>query len=75
VDRNIETYSNAWVSLVQKMKIHEKDPYAKITFSSNPMDPLQGRLFPEVWIVPTWAYIEASTLDPHLVVLSSCLHV
>jgi hypothetical protein len=33
VDQNIEPYRNAWESLVQKMKVHEKDPHAKIKSS------------------------------------------
>ena len=53
VDNNIEPYNNAWASLVQKLKVHEKDPHAKIESSSNLMDPLQGCLLPKVWIVPT----------------------
>jgi hypothetical protein len=75
VDKNVEPYSNAWASLVQKMKVHEKDPHAKIDSSSNPMDPLQGGLLPKVWIVPTWEFAEALTLAPHLDVLPSHLHV
>jgi hypothetical protein len=54
-DLNIEPYRNAWASLVQKLKVHEKDPHAEIESSSNPMDSLQGFLLPEVWTVPTWA--------------------
>jgi hypothetical protein len=56
-------------------KIHEKAPHAEIESSSNPMDLLQGLLLPEVWIVPTWASAEASTLAPHLAVLPAQLHV
>jgi hypothetical protein len=74
VDQKIEPYKNAWESLVQKMKVHEKDPHSKIEFS-NPMDPQQGFLLLEVSIVTTWAFSEALTLDPHLDVLPAHLHV
>jgi hypothetical protein len=48
VDHKIEPNRNAWASLVQKMKVHEKAPHAEIKSSSNPMDSLQGYLLPEV---------------------------
>jgi hypothetical protein len=60
-------------SLVEKMKLNEKDPLADIDSSSNPMDPVQGFLRPEVWTVPTWAFTESLTMSPHLVVLPSHL--
>jgi hypothetical protein len=71
----IEPYRNAWESLVQKLKIHEKYPHDEINSSSNPMDPLQGFLLPELWIVPTWEFTEYLTLSPHLVVLLAHLYV
>jgi len=74
-DQNIEPYINAWESLVQKIKIHEKYPHAEIKSSSNPMDSLQGHLLLEVWIVPTWASTEAPSLDPHMDVIPTPLHV
>jgi hypothetical protein len=75
VDQNIEPYSNAWESLVQKVKLHEKDPHAKIKSSSNPKDPLQSHLLPEVWIVPTWEFSKSLIMTPHLVVLPLQIHV
>jgi hypothetical protein len=75
VDHKIEPYRNAWASLVQKMKVHEKDPHAEIESSSNPMYPLQGFLLPEVWIVPTWVFFEDLTMAPHLAILPTHLHV
>jgi hypothetical protein len=39
------------------------------------MDPLQGFLFPKVWIVPNWASAEALTLAPLLAILPTHLHV
>jgi hypothetical protein len=30
VDQNIEAYNNAWASLVQNMKVHDKDPHDEI---------------------------------------------
>jgi hypothetical protein len=75
VDQKIEPYSNEWESLVQKMKVHEKDIHAKMESSSNPKDPLQGFLLHEVLIVPTWAFAEALTLAPHLAVLPAHVHV
>jgi hypothetical protein len=45
-DQYINSYSNAWASQVLKLKIHEKDPHAEIESSPNPMDFLQGCLFP-----------------------------
>jgi hypothetical protein len=75
VDQNIEPYSNAWESLVQKMNLHEKDPHAKIKSSLNPKDPLQSRMLPEVWNMPTWEFVEALMMTPHLVVLPPQIHV
>jgi hypothetical protein len=74
VDQKIEPYINAWASLVQKLRVHEKDPHVDIE-SLNPMDPLQGFLLREVWIVPTWEFAEASTLAPHLVLLPTHMDV
>jgi hypothetical protein len=53
MNQKVEPYRNAWESLVQKLKLHEKDPHVEIESSSNKMDSLQGRMFPEVWIIPT----------------------
>jgi hypothetical protein len=75
VDQYIEPYSNAWASQVLKLKIHEKTPHAEIDSSSNPMDSLQHFLFAEVWSVPSWESIEASTLASYMDVLPSYFHV
>jgi hypothetical protein len=48
VDKKIETYNNAWTSLAQKLKVHEKAPHDEIESSLNPMDSLQGYLLPKV---------------------------
>jgi hypothetical protein len=50
-------------------------PHADIESSSNPMDPVQGFLLPEVCIVTTWEFVEELMLAPHLVVLPTHLHV
>jgi hypothetical protein len=42
------------------------DPHTQIYSSSDPLDPQQGLLHLEVWIVPTWE----SSLAPHLLVLN-----
>jgi hypothetical protein len=75
VDRKIEPYINAWASLVQKLKVHEKAYHAKIESSSKLMDSMQGRLLHEVWIVPTWESVEAQVLALHLAILPAQLHV
>jgi cell wall assembly regulator SMI1 len=74
-DQKIEPYRNAWASLVQNLKVHEKASHAEIESSSNPVDSLQGSLFPKVWIVPTWAYVEAPVLAPHMAVLLAQIHI
>ena len=57
------------------MKVREKAPHAEIESSSNPMDSLQGFLLPEVWSMPSWAYVEASTLASYMDVLPAYFHV
>jgi hypothetical protein len=57
------------------MKLHEKDPHAKIKSSSNPKDPLQSCMLPEVWNMPTWEFVEALMMSPHLIVLPHQIHV
>ena len=74
-DKKIEPYRNAWESQVLKIKVHEKAPCDKIESSSNPMNSLQGFLLPEVWYVPSWAYVEASTLASYLDVLPAYFHI
>jgi hypothetical protein len=74
-DQNIEPYRNEWASQVLKLKVHEKAHHVDIESSSNPMDSLQGYLFPEVLIVPSWESIEASSLAYYLVVLPAYFHV
>jgi hypothetical protein len=74
-DQNIEPYRNAWASLVHKLKVHDKVPHAEIESPLNTMDPLQGQLLHEVWIVPTWESTEALALATHLDVLHAQLHV
>jgi hypothetical protein len=71
LDQYIDPYSNAWASQVLKLKIHEKDPHAKIESSSNPMDSLQDFLLPKVCYVPSWASVEALVLASYLDVLPS----
>jgi hypothetical protein len=39
------------------------------------MDPLQGHLLPEVWIVPTWESTEALELAPHMDIVPTHFHV
>jgi hypothetical protein len=39
------------------------------------MDSLQGFLLPKVWFVPSWAYVEASTLASYVAILPSYFHV
>jgi hypothetical protein len=72
---NIKPYRNAWESLVQKMKVHKKDPHDEIKSSLNQMDSLQGHLFPKVWTVPTWASSEDLALAPHMAILPTQIHV
>jgi hypothetical protein len=75
VDQNIEPYRNAWESQVENIKIHENASHVEIESSSNPMDPPQDFLLHEVWTIPTWAFVEALVLAPHLAILPTLLHV